>query len=470
MKSTVRGAQGAVEGWELTALVSGRASVHRLPPRGTVVLGRGGQADLALEHASVSRRHATLHLDDEVVVEDLGSANGTRVLTTAVDAQMTAQTLDQRLPPNSRMTVPASAAIHLGSVVVLLRPIVELPAPAPITGMVVASPAMKRVVELLERIAVAPISVLLVGETGVGKDVFARAIHAASPRKSGPYTAINCAALAEHLIESELFGHEKGAFTGAMQPKLGLIEASSGGTAFLDEVGELPLPQQGKLLRALEAGELLRVGALKPRPIDVRFVAATNRDLVAESERGTFRRDLYFRLNGMTLAIPPLRERREDILPLARHFGERAAAGLKRPAPELTPDVLQVLERYPFPGNVRELRNVIERAVALSPDGVIRTEHLVLEAPSGSPAGAGVGVGIGVGAGAAGHTSAPSFAASSAPLDDPKREAERQRILDALARCAGNQTRAAEVLGVSRRTLVTRLAEFGIVRPRADKR
>lgn len=454
-----------VGGWELTALIAGRAAVHRLPPRGAVVLGRGGQADLALEDASVSRRHATLHLGDEVVLEDLGSANGTRVITTAVDAQMTAQTLDHRLAPNARMTVPPTAAIHLGSVVVLLRPVVDV-APARdgelVPGMIVVSPAMKRVVELLQRIALAPISVLLVGETGVGKDVFARAIHAASPRKSGPYTAINCAALAEHLVESELFGHEKGAFTGAVQAKAGLIEASTNGTAFLDEIGELPLPLQGKLLRVLEGGEVMRVGALKPRTIDVRFVAATNRDLAADAERNTFRRDLYFRLNGMTLAIPPLRERREDVLPLAHHFGGRAAQTLGRGAPELTAETREVLARYPFPGNVRELRNVIERAVALSPDGVIRPEHLVLESATG-PTNPGT-------AASRGNASAPRFAAAPVVLDDPNREAERQRILDALAQCAGNQTRAAEILGLSRRTLVTRLAEYGIVRPRADKR
>ena len=444
-------------GWELTALISGRAFVHALPARGSVVLGRGGQADVTLEDASVSRRHATLHLGDEIVIEDLGSANGTRVITTAVDAQMTAQTLAHKLPPSSRMAIPASAAIHLGAVALLVRPLGPSHAsPKALAGdrpggVVVASPAMKRVVELLERIAVAPISVLLVGETGVGKDVFARALHAASPRRAGPYTAINCAALAEHLVESELFGHEKGAFTGAASAKLGLLEASTNGTAFLDEIGELPLPQQGKLLRVLEAGEVVRVGALKPRPIDVRFVAATNRDLKADSDRGTFRRDLYFRLNGMTLAIPPLRERREDILPLARHFAERAATTLKRATPELGAETLEVLHRYPFPGNIRELRNIIERAVALSSGSVITPEHLILEA-TGSEA-----------------ASPPAFAAT-APLGDPAMDAEKQRILDALTQCAGNQTRAAEVLGISRRTLVTRLDEYGIVRPRADKR
>ncbi|HSO41017.1 MAG TPA: sigma 54-interacting transcriptional regulator [Labilithrix sp.] len=455
MKTSDRGRASAATGWELTALIAGRASVHPLPLRGTIVLGRGGQADLALEDASVSRRHATLHLGDEVVVEDLGSANGTRVITTVVDPQMTAQTLDQRLAPNARTKVPASAAIHLGSVVVLLRPRTERAAPEAFStnGAIVASPAMKRVVELLERIALAPISVLLVGETGVGKDVFARAIHAASPRKAGPYTAINCAALPDHLIESELFGHEKGAFTGAGQAKLGLIEASTNGTAFLDEIGELPLPQQGKLLRVLEGGEVLRVGALKPRPIDVRFVAATNRDLKADADRGTFRRDLYFRLNGMTLAIPPLRERREDVHPLARHFAESAAAKLGRSAPVLSPETLTALDRYPFPGNIRELRNIVERAVALTVDGVISPEHLVLET-----------------AGSGGFPTVPSYAGESAALSDPVAEADRQRILEALAQCAGNQTRAAEVLGISRRTLVSRLADYGIVRPRAAKR
>jgi DNA-binding NtrC family response regulator len=456
-------------GWELTALIAGRALVHQLPKRGSLVLGRGTQADLALEDASVSRRHATLHLGDEVVVEDLGSANGPRVITTAVDAHMTAQSLEQRLAPNARMAVPPSAAIHLGSVVLLLRPLVAGPGPGATalagTGPVVASPAMKRVVELLERIALAPISVLLVGETGVGKDVFARAIHAASPRSAGPYTAINCAALPDHLIESELFGHEKGAFTGAGQAKLGLIEASTNGTAFLDEIGELPLPQQGKLLRVLEGGEVLRVGALKPRPIDVRFVAATNRDLKADADRGTFRRDLYFRLNGMTLAIPPLRERREDVLPLARHFAEGAAAKLGRATPSFSAETLERLASYSFPGNIRELRNIVERAVALTATGVIAPEHLVLEAtapPTGASAASAPGFG---GASAA---SGPGGGAS-VPLS-PEQEAERQRILEALAQCAGNQTRAAEILGISRRTLVTRLADYGIVRPRAEKR
>jgi DNA-binding NtrC family response regulator len=287
---------------------------------------------------------------------------------------------------------------------------------------------------------------LLVGETGAGKDVVARAIHQRSPRATGPYVAVNCAALPEQLIEAELFGHDRGAFTGATIAKPGLLETASTGTAFLDEIGELPLAQQGKLLRVLEAGEVQRIGALKPRPIDVRFIAATNRDLAREIEGGSFRRDLFFRLAGMTLSIPPLRERREDILPLARHFATRAAKTIGRPAPEISPGALETLERHTFPGNVRELRNVIERAVALAAGSPIGTDHLHLEPPS---------------------SSSMAVATDSA---DPRRTDERQRIIDALAQCAGNQTRAAEVLGISRRTLVNRLGEYGLARPLRDRK
>jgi len=310
---------------------------------------------------------------------------------------------------------------------------------------------MKKLVDLIERIAVSPLSVLLVGETGAGKDVVARAIHARSPRVGGPFVAVNCAALPEQLIEAELFGHDRGAFTGATIAKPGLLETASSGTAFLDEIGELPLAHQGKLLRVLEAGEVQRVGALKPRPIDVRFVAATNRDLAREVERGTFRRDLFFRLAGMTLTIPPLRERREDIAPLAHHFAVRAAKAVSRPTPALSPEVLAVLERHSFPGNVRELKNVIERAVALAGPSAIAPEHLYLEPATTA-------------ATVMGGTSGIGF------VDPRGSDDERSRIVEALAQCAGNQTRAAELLGISRRTLVNRLGEYGIARPLRERR
>ncbi len=434
---------------ELIAIVDGRSSVHRLPARGAVLLGRGGKVDLAIDHASVSRRHACLHLGDQIMVEDLGSANGTRLVTTRLDAQSTAQTVDHRLQPHVRTPVAKTAAIHLGSVVILVRQLPEEESqPTPPEGMVIASPAMKKLFELVDRIAVSPLSILLVGETGAGKDVVARAIHQRSPRDRGPFVAVNCAALPDQLIEAELFGHDRGAFTGATIAKPGLLETASTGTAFLDEIGELPLAQQGKLLRVLEAGEVQRIGALKPRPIDVRFIAATNRDLVRDIESGTFRRDLFFRLAGMTLVIPPLRERREDILPLARYFAARAARTIGRSAPEISPEALAVLEHHSYPGNVRELRNVIERAVALAGTSAIETEHLHLEPPSGS-----------------------SFAVGAVREEiDPRRRDERQRIIDALAQCAGNQTRAAELLGISRRTLVNRLGEYGFARPLRDRK
>jgi len=439
---------------ELVAIIDGRSSVHRLPARGTVVLGRGNKVDVVLDHASVSRRHACLHLGEQVMVEDLGSANGTRLVTTRIDAQTTARTVNQRLERHVRTPVARTAAIHLGSVIVLVRHVTEEETkPAVPEGMVIASPAMKKLFELVDRIAVSPLSILLVGETGAGKDVVARAIHQRSPRGgAGPFVAVNCAALPEQLIEAELFGHDRGAFTGATIAKPGLLETASAGTAFLDEIGELPLAHQGKLLRVLEAGEVQRIGALKPRPIDVRFVAATNRDLAREIDGGSFRRDLFFRLAGMTLAIPPLRERREDIPPLARHFAARAAKAIGRAAPEITSETLELLERHPFPGNVRELRNVIERAVALAGERPIGTEHLHLEASSSS------------------SLLATSPVVATPDTNDPRRRDERQRIIDALAQCGGNQTRAAEVLGISRRTLVNRLGEYGLARPLRDRR
>ncbi len=445
------GSGSAAAGWELVAIVDGKPTVHPLPSCGAVVIGRGGGSEIDIEHASVSRRHARLAITaDEVTIEDLGSANGSRIVTVIADAQRTAQTKVERLERGEPLAVLPTASVHLGSVVVLVRRAVA-PAPAEsaltdaaplVPDMVAESPAMKRVLELVERIAQAPLSVLLVGETGVGKDVVARALHAASPRRNGPFVAINCAALAEHLVESELFGHERGAFTGANATKVGLLEAASGGTAFLDEIGELPMAQQSKLLRALEAREVLRVGALRPRPIDVRFVAATNKDPARESaEGGNFRRDLYFRLSGMTVTIPPLRARPEDVEPLATLFAKSAAKAVGRPVPALHEDALAKLRAYPFPGNVRELRNVIERAVALASD-VVHVEHLGLDEAL---------------------SSLPAAAPPPAPLDE--RAAERQRILDALAQCAGHQTRAAGLLGISRRTLVSRLTEFGIARP-----
>jgi DNA-binding NtrC family response regulator len=307
--------------------------------------------------------------------------------------------------------------------------------------------AMREIESVVARIAPGTINVIVTGETGVGKEVMASAIHARSPRAAGPFLGINCAALSESLFESELFGHERGAFTGAQRAKPGLLEAAEGGTLFLDEVTEMPLPSQAKLLRVLEDRQVLRVGALRPKPIDVRIITATNKELEVEIAAHRFRSDLYFRLNGICIRIPPLRDRLDEIESLAAQLLE--AASPSGPPPPLGPDVLQALRAHPWPGNVRELRNVLERALLLSGGGPIRREHLGLAGPPSTPRGRTDGKADG----------------SGPPLDAGEEE-ERSRIIDALDRCVWNQTYAAELLGISRRTLVNRLQKYGIARPR----
>jgi two-component system response regulator AtoC len=281
--------------------------------------------------------------------------------------------------------------------------------------------------------------VLILGETGVGKEVMAKTLHERSPRAAGPLVSINCASFAESMLEAELFGYEKGAFTGALRAKAGLLELAQGGTLFLDEVGEMPLSLQAKLLRVLEQREVWRIGALAPHAIDARFVSATHRDLEREIAAGRFREDLYFRLAGVSLHIPPLRERLDEIEPLARDFLARAAAASGRAPPVLSQQALTQLRARPWPGNVRELRNTVERALLLCRGDVVQPEHLTAEGP------------IVV------RTSDPPSAA---------REDERARIIEALERCAGNQTHAARLLGISRRTLITRIEEYDLPRPR----
>jgi transcriptional regulator with PAS, ATPase and Fis domain len=301
--------------------------------------------------------------------------------------------------------------------------------------VVAEDPAMLRVLELVERVAPGGITVLLLGETGTGKEVVASVLHAASGRP-GPFLRLNCAAISPTLLESELFGHEKGAFTGATGAKPGLLESAEGGTVLLDEIGEMPVELQSRLLRVIEEREVLRVGGREPRRIDVRFVAATNRDLLAACDAGAFRRDLYYRLNGMSVSIPPLRERPADVEPLARRFLEPSGA-------TLSPEALAVVTAYRWPGNARELRNALERAALLcGPSRVIAPEHLPAE------------------------VRAPGAAGSDTPLTG----SERERIEEALRRCAGNQTHAARMLGISRRTLVNRLRELDIPRPRSPRR
>jgi two-component system response regulator AtoC len=315
-------------------------------------------------------------------------------------------------------------------------------------GIVMADPAMMALYDQVERAARGSISVLILGETGVGKEVMAEEIHRRSGR-SGRFLALNCAALSENLLESELFGHEKGSFTGAASAREGLIEAAEGGTLFLDEVGELPASVQVKLLRVLEERKVLRVGGRMARSIDIRLLSATNRDLELEVERGQFRSDLYYRLNGFAVTVPALRERRGDIEPLACRFIERASRSLGRAdVPRLSAPVLAIFVAYAWPGNIRELRNVVERAVLLCDGHELLPAHLPGKLTSAS-------------------SRPPSVVAD--PRERLLREiedVERRRIVEALARSGGNQTQAAELLGISRRTLVTRLGAFDLPRPR----
>jgi DNA-binding NtrC family response regulator len=332
------------------------------------------------------------------------------------------------------------------------------------------SPAMVKLRQLVERVAVGNINVLLLGETGVGKEVYAERLHNLSPRASNKLLRLNCAAFSETLLESELFGYEKGAFTGAVQSKPGLLETADGGSVFLDEIGDLPLSLQAKLLRVLEDRKVMRVGGLTPRPIDVRFIAATHRDLEGEGARGAFRQDLYYRLNGVQIHVPPLRQRVEEVAPLARAFVRQAAAGLGVRTPELSPDAIAMLERHRWPGNVRELRNAMERAVLLCSGGAISLEHLPIEKllaarPPEAPAGdaAQAAAGPRAMAAQAAEDEGPRKAVS---LRAGRRTAEQHLIVEALERTVGNQTRAAKLLGISRRTLISRMEEFGLPRPR----
>jgi two-component system response regulator AtoC len=300
---------------------------------------------------------------------------------------------------------------------------------------------------VLDRVAPTSLSVLLVGETGVGKGVLAMELHRRSSRREEAFVPLHCAEFPESLLEAELFGYERGAFTGAVRAKPGLVEAADGGTLFLDEVGEIPREVQVKLLRVLENREVRRLGSVQPRRVDVRIVSASGQDLERACAEGRFRPDLYFRLNGITLWIPPLRERRHEIEPLARQFIAQVSQAQGTHTPVLTPEAVEALRNHPWPGNVRELRNAVERAVALSGGGVITPEHLP-SAPLGI-----------------------SFrrVLPPAPALGPEAVDERARIAEALEACAGNQSRAAKRLGISRRTLVSKLAKFGFPRPLGRK-
>ena len=425
------------DGAHLVVLGPSGTRTQPLPERGRLTVGRQAQSDVCLEDdPAVSRKHAVIHLHPSLEVEDLGAANGTFVG-------------GRRVPAGGRRALELGAPIQVGGTVLVVR---RQQARAPLASPpLVTSAPLLRLYEEAAQVAQGRLAVLLLGETGVGKEVLARHVHDASPRRGRPFVTLNCGALAPSLLESELFGHERGAFTGADQAKPGLIEAAHSGTMLLDEVGELPVPVQVKLLRVLEDQEVLRLGALAPRRVDVRFVAATNRDLEAESRTGRFRLDLFYRLAGATFTVPPLRARPEEIPPFVSHFAALAAAEAQVRCPQIEASAMAALTAYPWPGNLRELRNVVTRAVLLCRGEAVRPEHLPPLLARG-----------------------PAPAAAPAELDDgaapadltPAQQADRARVLAALRAHHGNQTRAAQALGVSRQTFVKKLDRYGVPRPR----
>ncbi|HUM13957.1 MAG TPA: sigma-54 dependent transcriptional regulator [Myxococcaceae bacterium] len=298
------------------------------------------------------------------------------------------------------------------------------------------SPAMREVIAAVDDVASTTVTVLLVGESGTGKEVLAREIHRRSDRAGGPWVAVNCAALPAELLESELFGHERGAFTGASERRTGRFEQAHGGTLLLDEVSELPLALQAKLLRVLQEREVDRVGGSRPVPVDVRVIASTNRELPALVAGGSFRADLFYRLDVFPIHLPPLRRRPEDLPRLAAHLVDALAAELGRPAAALSPEAMESLLAHRFPGNVRELRNVLARALLRSRGGMLGPEHLRL-----SP----------------GPTAPPETPFTQLPLELPR--LEQLAIAEALRRCRGNRTHAARMLGIGLRTLRNKLRE-----------
>ena len=306
------------------------------------------------------------------------------------------------------------------------------------------SPAMRRVYERVRQIADTTATVLITGESGTGKELIARAIHRQGARRERPFVAVNCAALPAELLESELFGHERGAFTGAHTRKLGKFEVAHTGTLLLDEVGTLRLDLQPKLLRALQEREIERVGGGRAIPVDVRIIANSNADLRQAVAAGRFREDLYYRLHVVPIAVPPLRDRREDVAPLARHFLAKYAGQFGKPVTDLSPGALEALERYHWPGNVRELENIVARSVALASAPVVQLDQIPLDVAL-----------------------APieSTAESHFNLREARHEVERLLILRALDRAGGNQTVAARLLGMHRNTLLGKLAQLGLRDP-----
>jgi DNA-binding NtrC family response regulator len=313
-------------------------------------------------------------------------------------------------------------------------------------GIIGTSPAMRQIFKTIEQVAAVDCNVFIQGESGTGKELVAKAIHAKSPRVQNPFVSFNCGAFSEDLVTNELFGHEKEAFTGAVATKLGLLETANGGTVFLDEVGEMPLSMQVKLLRVLQERVFYRVGGVRPIELDVRLISATNRDISSLIENGEFRKDLFYRLNVVTIEIPPLRERTEDIPLLVNHFIEKATQKFGRNIKKITQEFLSPLESYPFPGNVRELENIIERAVVLNKDGVLGINDLPADISGGAEDGY--------------EPTADGYSL---------KHLEKDHIMSVYQRTGYNQSETAKILGISRTTLWRKLRDMKLLNKTGEK-
>jgi len=320
----------------------------------------------------------------------------------------------------------------------------ELASPAELLGQ---SPAFLRALDDVRKVGASDATVLLLGESGTGKELLARAIHNESPRRDAPFVAINCAAIPENLLENELFGHERGAYTGAERRKLGKFELADRGSIFLDEIGDFPLALQPKLLRVLQERTFERVGGTRPIRVNIRIIAATNQDIRKQVRERRFREDLYYRLNVFPITIPPLRERREDIPLLAQHFVRKFARDLKKPPCALSPAAVQRMMSYQWPGNVRELQNCIERAVILAGGAPIQPEHLSVLEP---------------GLAAVEPDELPIAGTLQQAVQQAKEYVERRMIEDTLRGTLGNKAEAARILAVNYKTLLTKIKEYGI--------
>jgi len=426
-----------------------------------VRIGRGREADLQLPDPSISRLHAKVfRVGRQYFLADLRSRNGThaggkRITQLALEDGTMFQVGPFRIhfhSPESVFSAGEEPTVLQGTAPGLAGSAVaepvrapgrtkgpSIPAAAPF-GLIGGSAHVRKLVATIRRVAASDVPVLIEGETGSGKELVARGIHDASARRDRPFIVVNCGAISPDLIESELFGHERGAFTGATAQRKGAFELANCGTIFLDEIGELPFALQPKLLRVLEQKEVKRVGGNDLLLADVRILAATNRNLLEEVARKAFREDLYFRIGAITVPIPPLRDRREDVAPIARHFLSAMGNPGSGSLPELSPAALDALVSHDWPGNVRELRNAIQRAVVMAECGELAgPDFSFLRAAA-----------------------KPGTEAENPPGLSRWEQAERTNILGELARQMGNKTRAARELGIAKSTLFEKLKKYGI--------